>query len=80
MIIKAPFTQEQVENINKYQTEGRFHPFTCMSHKGCKRNEENNFGELVASKDGLTCPCGNYKQDWVHDSMTKEQEPSSFKF
>lgn len=79
MIVKAPFTQEQIDNINDYQKGGRFHPFTCMSYNNCKR-EENKWGELVATRDGLVCPCGKYKQDWVHDMMTQKQEPSPFKF
>jgi hypothetical protein len=29
--IKTPFTSEQVEALNKYQNEGRFHPFTCKN-------------------------------------------------
>jgi hypothetical protein len=29
--IKTPFTPEQVETLNKYQNEGRFHPFTCKN-------------------------------------------------
>jgi len=29
--IQSPFTPEQVESLNKYQNEGRFHPFTCRN-------------------------------------------------
>ncbi len=65
--ITAPFTEEQVERLNKYQNERRFHPFTCCSY-GCKREDE---GILIATKDGWVCPCGKYKQDWAHDFMAK---------
>lgn len=69
--ITAPFTEEQVERLNKYQNEGRFHPFTCCSHDGCKRGEREDEGILIATKDGWVCPCGKYKQNWAHDFMTK---------
>ena len=29
--IKAPFTQEQCDELNDYQTKGKFHPFTCLN-------------------------------------------------
>ncbi len=29
--IKSPFTDQQVENLNKYQVSEMFHPFTCVN-------------------------------------------------
>jgi hypothetical protein len=29
MAVRAPFTPEQVENLNDYQASGTFHEFTC---------------------------------------------------
>lgn len=40
--MKAPFTKEQVENLNKFQQEGRFHPFTCCSSGDAKTCERRN--------------------------------------
>jgi len=42
--INAPFTEEQVNNLNDYQKSGMFHPFTCCSHESsttCKRRLSN---------------------------------------
>jgi len=35
--INTPFTPEQVEALNKYQNEGKFHPFTC-AHDGDEKH------------------------------------------
>ena len=72
-IVKAPFTPEQVENLNEYQKLGKWHPFTCCSPEDiseCQRRSGENEGLLVASEEGWTCPCGKYKQDWCHQFMT----------
>lgn len=39
--ITAPFTEEQVKNLNEYQKAGRFHPYTCCSQNlaSCKRKK-----------------------------------------
>lgn len=64
-IIKAPFTDEQVKNLNDYQESGIMHEFTCG-------NQNHPMGQarcLVATKDGWVCPGCNYTQDWAHDWM-----------
>lgn len=66
-MLKAPWTDEQVKNLNDYQNSGRFHPFTC----GNCRND------LVALNEGWTCPtpdCG-YTQDWAHEFMAQPLPP-----
>ena len=30
-IIKSPWTNDQVDNLNTYQMSGMFHPFTCQN-------------------------------------------------
>ena len=67
---KAPFTEEQVAAINNYQKNAPFHPFTCCGH-ACDRSEREDEGLLIATLDGLVCPCGKWTQDWVHDFMTQ---------
>lgn len=80
--VTAPFTDEQVICINDYQKFGKFHPFTCCSPEEiseCTRKRENhtegeyekNDGLLLASNNGLTCPCGKYTQDWCYEFMAK---------
>ena len=64
-IIKAPFTDEQVKNLNIYQKAGRFHPFTCAN-----RDENHEHDDvLVATNEGWICPICGYKQDWAHKFM-----------
>lgn len=75
--IKAPFTDEQVKNLNDYQTTGRFHPFTCCSPEEiieCTRANGTSEGLLVATNDGWICPCGKYTQNWAHKFMTEKRE------
>lgn len=70
-MIKAPFTDDQVESINAYQKAGVMHPFTCGS--GCGP-------DLVASVAALACPACGYRQDWVHGFMADwswKPEPGS---
>ncbi len=72
--INKPFSDEQVSNINKFQHEGSFHPFTCCSAgstEKCERRNGTGEGLLKATNDGFVCPCGEYKQDWCHDFMAK---------
>lgn len=70
----APWTVEEVNNINDNQTKGYGHPFTCCSPEEFS-NEcfrvilKHNDGILKANTESLTCPCGRYKQDWVYPGM-----------
>lgn len=59
--MKAPFTDDQVNSMNSFQSAGVVHPFTCSCGAGA----------LIATTDGWICPkkCG-YSQDWAHDCMT----------
>jgi hypothetical protein len=63
--IRAPWTPEQVEALNRFQKSGRFHPFTCPG-KWAKCAEHR---DLVATTDGWVCACGKYRQDWASDFM-----------
>lgn len=72
MSIKAPWTPEQVANLNRFQKFGAFHPFTCPGHEG------DGDRALVATPDGWICRHCDYRQDWAHASMcafdaTKEE-------
>ena len=73
--IQTPFTASQVENLNKFQELGRFHPFTCCSsgpEDKCERRNGTGEGILVATTEGWVCPCGNHKQNWAHSFMADE--------
>ena len=77
--VQAPFSQEQIDKINKYQESGQSNVLTCIGKihipkKGIlERNRElcDNNGILVADKEGLVCPCGNCTEEWVYKYMTE---------
>lgn len=62
--LKAPWTPEQVQHLNKWQEGMGVHPFTC----GRFHKEPHN---LVATEFGWVCsqPQCDYWQDWCHDYM-----------
>lgn len=63
--VRAPFTPEQVESLNRFQASARYHPFTCGN---------DHFGggvALFAREDGWFCkqPECDYRQTWAHAFM-----------
>lgn len=68
-MLKAPWTQEQVDALNRFQESGQFHPFTCGSGNRCDDKHLDGEGRLVATVDGWVCPYCDYKQDWAHEFM-----------
>lgn len=70
--VRAPWTSEQVDALNRFQQAGRMHPFTCGG--------EHTPGSpvLVAREDGWHCPqpygepC-DYQQDWAHAFMLRPE-------
>jgi hypothetical protein len=52
---EVPFTEEQIQNIIKYQSLGYYHPLTCG----------NDSSILYPTIEGLRCPNCNYIQKWV---------------
>ncbi len=82
--IKAPFTPEQVANLNAYQAARRFHPFTCggdrkdADHVAYQaQHPRQDFGQLVATQQGWECPVPGctYTQDWAHGFMATPLPP-----
>jgi hypothetical protein len=64
-VILAPWTPEQVRNLNAFQSGGGMHPFTCGKDHGAQAVA------LIARTDGWHCsapPC-DYRQDWAHAFM-----------
>lgn len=59
----APWTDEQVEALNAYQTRYPMHPFTC-GNDPCR-------ADLVATNAGWDCPaCHGWTQTWAFSAMT----------
>lgn len=56
----APWTDEQVKGIRRYQRDPSVHPFTC--------GECGSRKPLRVTNEGLSCACG-YTQGWVHGWM-----------
>lgn len=75
--IKAPWTDEQVANLNSFQESGQFHPFTCggdrgdAAHTAYAAEHGGDKGQLVATKEGWVCPVCGYTQEWAHDFMAR---------
>jgi hypothetical protein len=74
--MKAPWTEEQVTKLNDFQKNRSYHPFTCGGDRGDEAhrihatiNGEEDWGILIATKDGWVCPVCDYKQDWALDWM-----------
>jgi len=70
--ISPPWSQEQVDALNEYQSAGKFHPFTCVNRDDGQHWEwgEGDVGVLVATQDGWTCRDCDYEQKWAHEFMT----------
>lgn len=69
--IEAPFTDEQVEGLNWYQTKAPMHPFTC----GRRDIGHPSEAVLRATNDGWVCDYCTYTQDWAWEMMS---DPSNF--
>lgn len=71
-IVTAPFSHEQVINLNAWQRAPNVHPFTCgVDHPSSV--------SLVATTAGWVCsvPTCSYTQDWAHDFMAKPIPPAA---
>lgn len=65
----APWTHEQVANLNAWQERGDRPPFTC-GRDGC--------GEVLAAvPEGWVCPSEtcDYTQNWAHNFMADRAAP-----
>ncbi|BBZ93135.1 hypothetical protein BRDID11004_59660 [Bradyrhizobium diazoefficiens] len=70
-MIEAPWTDAQVENLNRWQQSGHVHPFTCPNHHDASR-------VLIAKPDGWHCPGCEYTQTWAHAGMVLGPPPDPF--
>lgn len=56
-------TQELVDELNRYQKAGAFHPYTCGLNRKDKYHLDRQ-GILVATLEGWKCPYCTYTQDF----------------
>ena len=62
----APWTAEQVDALNAWQTASMTHPFTCGR---CRDAGVGGECALTATTAGWVCDTCDYTQDWAHDFM-----------
>lgn len=77
--ITTPFSDEQVEILKIYQQDFRNFPLTCMGAH-CSRNEREDEGILVPTKDGLICPCGKVTQSWAPETYVRVDLKQALRF
>lgn len=68
--IRAPWTDEQVAALNRWQGYGFVHEFTCRDRAF---HAVPSHDALVATNAGWICRGCNYKQDWAHHFMFRPQ-------
>jgi hypothetical protein len=58
-VVRAPWTPEQVDALEKRQIRADRHPYTCGEHSSLP---------LVPTRLGWMCwkPGCSYRQDWAH--------------
>lgn len=64
--IQAPWTEDQVRQLNLFQRSGLMHPFTCPW------DGHSQLGWLIATTDGWVCQVTencDYTQRWAHAFM-----------
>jgi hypothetical protein len=71
MIIEAPWTPAQVDQLNRWQRSRQFHPFTCGGNRTDEKHLDGK-GVLIATTAGWICPCCDYRQNWCHDFMVRD--------
>ena len=62
--IEAPWTQEQVDALNRWQQAGFVHEFTCPS--------DHPDRTLLATPEGWACQQCTYRQNWAHRFMLEK--------
>lgn len=65
MKITAPWSDDIAARLNRWQTCGHYHEYTCVE---CDSVLKATIDGLVCEADGCT-----YEQNWAHDPMTNEQ-------
>ena len=64
------WAEETVKGLEKYQRDGRFHPYTCPNRSletHPYRAGDRDFGMLVPTTEGWVCRDCDYRQDWYMD-------------
>ena len=54
-IITAPWTDEEIANLERRQEQDHLHPYTCACGES-----------LIPTRDGWECDVCSYTQTWCH--------------
>lgn len=80
-IIRAPWSQETADALNRFQRNGKFHPFTCAGdrtdafHAAAVVNYSlSDAGQLHAILNGWVCKGCSYTQDWAFAFMVEHAD------
>lgn len=70
-IIYPPWTDEQVDGLNKFQALGQFHPFTCRDDecRAGRPDPRSRYANLRATPDGWVCDWCGQTQNWAFAGM-----------
>lgn len=70
-ILKAPWTEEHVKNLQSFQKYKFLHPYTCGGNRKDKHHLDGE-GILVPTVNGWICPYCSYTQDTCHESIASQ--------
>jgi hypothetical protein len=63
-MVRAPWTEAQIDALERFQHQKGVHPFTCPEHSD---------KELVATHRGWICRYCDYTQHWANDFMMMQR-------
>lgn len=77
--IVAPWSDDVIEGLNRYQVSGVCHPYTCGSGNRKDVRHSDNEGVLQATRNGWVCPFCDYKQKYaLANSVLSHEQLQSF--
>lgn len=76
----APWTDEEVANLEAWQRSSRVHPYTCGRCRDADTGERPLRDDhlLVPTVDGWRCPTCDCRQDWCYGPMLAGPPPWPF--
>lgn len=65
--VKAPWTEEQVKSLRRWQWSPNVHPYTCPNRTDSPHEEHyGDLGGLRPTQTALVCDDCGYTQTWAH--------------
>jgi len=75
-LVWAPFTQDQVDALTRFQQGRWMHPFTCPNRSNYDHADIwGDRGTLVPQQQAMTCVNCGFFQLWVHAYMLEPPPP-----